>query len=73
MQEYCTPIMYQVKVTRFEGHLQVKGSRIRGFDSCREKTLTDLKLLDRLYKGGNIIIHDSWMRFQEAKRKTETI
>lgn len=43
------------KLTRFEGHLQVKGSRIRGFDSCREKTLTDLKLLDRLYKGGNII------------------
>ena len=43
------------KLTRFEGHLQVKGSRIRGFDSCREKTLTDLSLLDRLYKGGNII------------------
>ena len=43
------------KLTRFEGHLQVKGSRISGFDSCREKTLTDLKLLDRLYKGGNII------------------
>jgi len=43
------------KLTKFEGHLQVKGSRITGFDSCREKTLTDLSLLDRLYKGGNII------------------
>ena len=43
------------KLTRFEGHLQVKGSRINGFDSCKEKTLTDLSLLDRLYKGGNII------------------
>ena len=43
------------KLTRFEGHLQVKGSRITGFDSCKEKTLTDLSLLDRLYKGGNII------------------
>ena len=43
------------KLTRFECHLQVKGSRINGFDSCKEKTLTDLDLLDRLYKGGNII------------------
>ena len=43
------------KLTRFEGHLQVKGSRINGFDSCKEKTLTDLDLLDRLYKGCNII------------------
>ena len=43
------------KLTRFEGHLQVKGSRINGFDSCKEKTLTDLDILDRLYKGGNII------------------
>ena len=43
------------KLTRFEGHLSVKGSRIIGFDSCQEKTLTDLDLLDRLYKGGNII------------------
>ena len=24
-------------------------------DSCQEKTLTDYKLLDRIYKGGNII------------------
>lgn len=43
------------KLTRFEGNLQVKGSRIRGYDSCQEKTLTDSKLLDRLYRGGNII------------------
>ncbi len=43
------------KLTKFEGHLSVKGSRIIGYDECREKTLTDLDLLDRLYKGGNII------------------
>ena len=43
------------KLTKFEGHLSAKGSRIIGYDQCREKTLTDLSLLDRLYKGGNII------------------
>ena len=43
------------KLTRFEGGLQVKGSRIIGYDSCKEKTLTDTKLLGKLYTGGNII------------------
>ncbi len=43
------------KLTKFEGHLSVRGSRIVGFDSCEEKTLTDMDLLDRLYTGGNII------------------
>ena len=45
------------KFTKFEtyGGLSVKGSRIIDFDSCQEKTLTDIKLLDRIYKGGNII------------------
>lgn len=37
------------------GGLSVKGSRINGFVTCQEKTLTDYKLLDRIYKGGNII------------------
>ena len=43
------------KLTKFEGHLSARGSRITGYDVCEEKTLTDEKLLDRLYKGGNII------------------
>ena len=43
------------KLTKFEGHLSVKGSRINGYDECSEKTLTDLRLLDRLVEGGNII------------------
>ena len=45
------------KFTKFEtwGGLSVKGSRIIDYDSCQEKTLTDMKLLDRIYKGGNII------------------
>jgi len=45
------------KFTKFEtyGGLSVKGSRIVDYDVCEEKTLTDVKLLDRIYKGGNII------------------
>jgi hypothetical protein len=45
------------KFTKFEtyGGLSVKGSRIVDYNSCQEKTLTDMKLLDRIYKGGNII------------------
>ena len=45
------------KLTKFDtfGGLSVKGSRIIDYDSCQEKTLTDEKLLDRLYRGGNII------------------
>ena len=45
------------KFTKFEtyGGLSVKGSRIIDYDVCEEKTLTDIKSLDRIYKGGNII------------------
>jgi hypothetical protein len=45
------------KFTKFEtyGGLSVKGSRITDYDVCEEKTLTDIKLLDRIVKGGNII------------------
>lgn len=35
--------------------LNVKGTKITSVDKVEEKTLTDLKLLDRLIKGGNII------------------
>ena len=35
--------------------LNVRGSSITSFDKIEEKTLTDVKLLDRLLKGGNII------------------
>jgi len=34
------------KFTHFQGNLAVKGSRITGYDSCKEKTLTDWELLD---------------------------
>ena len=57
------------KLTRFEGHLSVKGSRIIGFDSCQEKTLTDLTLLDRLYKGGNIIASKFLEEIPRSKQK----
>ena len=57
------------KLTRFEGHLSVKGSRIIGFDSCLEKTLTDLTLLDRLYKGGNIIASKFLEEIPRSKQK----
>jgi len=45
------------KLTKFEtyGGLSVKGSRIIDYDVCEEKTLTDIKLLDRIVKGGNKI------------------
>ena len=43
------------KLKKFEGHLSSRGYRITGYDECVEKTLTDLKLLDRLVEGGNII------------------
>lgn len=35
--------------------LNVRGSSITSFDKIEEKTLTDIKLLGRLLKGGNII------------------
>lgn len=43
------------KVTCFEGNLSVNGSRITGYESCTEKTLTDHKFLGKLEAGGMII------------------
>ena len=57
------------KLTKFEGHLSVKGSRIIGYDICEEKTLTDEKLLDRLYKGGNIIAKNFLDEIPRSKLK----
>ena len=58
------------KLTKFEGQgLSVRGSRITGYDVCEEKTLTDIKLLDRLIKGGNIIAN-GFMDELRTKSKT---
>lgn len=60
------------KLTCFDagmGGLSVKGSYIIGFEKCEEKTLTDLKLLDRLIKGGNIIAKDFLDEIPRSKRK----
>jgi len=43
------------KVTCFEGILSVNGSRITGYESCTEKTLTDHKFLGKIVTGGMII------------------
>ena len=43
------------KVTCFEGNLSVNGSRITGYESCTEKTLTDHKFLGKIETGGMII------------------
>jgi hypothetical protein len=58
------------KLTQFDGHLSVKGSRIIGYESCSEKTLTDSKLLDRLYRGGNIIAQKFMEEIPRSKLKT---
>lgn len=58
------------KLTCFESQgLSVKGSRIIGYDKCTEKTLTDLDLLDRLYKGGNIIASKFMEEIPRSKLK----
>ena len=57
------------KLTKFEGHLSARGSRITGYDECSEKTLTDLKLLDRLVKGGNIIASNFMDEIPRSKLK----
>ena len=59
------------KLTKFEtfGGLSVKGSRIIDYDVCEEKTLTDEKLLDRLYKGGNIIAKNFMDEIPRSKLK----
>lgn len=59
------------KFTKFEtwGGLSVKGSRIIDYDVCEEKTLTDMKLLDRIYKGGNIIAKNFINEIPRSKLK----
>lgn len=58
------------KLTQFDGQgLSVKGSRIIGYESCQEKTLTDSKLLDRLYRGGNIIAQKFMEEIPRSKLK----
>jgi len=59
------------KLTKFEtfGGLSVKGSRIIDYDVCQEKTLTDEKLLDRLYRGGNIIAKNFMDEIPRSKLK----
>lgn len=59
------------KLTKFDtfGGLSVKGSRITDYNICEEKTLTDEKLLDRLYKGGNIIAKNFMDEIPRSKLK----
>ncbi len=59
------------KLTKFEsyGGLKVRGSNIIDFDNCTEKTLTDEKLLDRIYKGGNIIARGFMDEIPRSKEK----
>ena len=57
------------KLTCFDGALSVHGSRITGYDKCKEKTLTDTKLLDRLYRGGNIIASNFMDEIPRSKEK----
>lgn len=60
------------KFTKFEtyGGLSVKGSRIIDYDVCEEKTLTDIKLLDRIVKGGNIIAKNFIEEIPRSKLKS---
>jgi len=58
------------KLTCFESQgLSVKGSKIIEYDKCTEKTLTNLDLLDRLYKGGNIIASKFMEEIPRSKLK----
>jgi hypothetical protein len=50
------------KLSSFEGRLSVRGSKITGIDKSQERLLTDLALLGKLYKGGDIIAR----RFMET-------
>ena len=52
--------------------LNVKGTSITSCDKVEEKTLTDIKLLDRLIKGGNIIAN-GFMDELRTKSKTQKI
>lgn len=59
------------KLTMFKsyGGLRVRGSKIIDADECIEKTLTDLKLLDRLVSGGNIIAQKFMDEIPRSKLK----
>ena len=57
------------KFTHFQGNLAVKGSRITGYDSCKEKTLTDWELLDRIVTGGNFIARGFMDEIPRSKLK----
>lgn len=59
------------KLTCFETHggLSVKGSKIVDYNKCTEKTLTDLKLLDRLVSGGNVIASKFMDEIPRSKEK----
>ena len=59
------------KLTMFKsyGGLRVQGSKIIDADECIEKTLTDLKLLDRLVSGGNIIASKFMDEIPRSKEK----
>ena len=59
------------KLTMFKsyGGLRVQGSKILDADECIEKTLTDLKLLDRLVSGGNIIAKGFMDEIPRSKEK----
>lgn len=59
------------KLTMFKsyGGLRVQGSKIIDVDECIEKTLTDLKLLDRLVSGGNIIAKGFMDEIPRSKEK----
>jgi len=59
------------KLTMFKsyGGLRVIGSKIMDADECIEKTLTDLKLLDRLVSGGNIIAKGFMDEIPRSKEK----
>lgn len=59
------------KLTMFKsyGGLRVNGSKIMDADKCIEKTLTDLKLLDRLVSGGNIIAKGFMDEIPRSKEK----
>jgi len=51
--------------------LNVVGTKITSFDKVEEKTLTDIKLLDRLIKGGNIIANGFMDELRTKSKKPD--
>ena len=47
------------------------GTKITSFDKVEEKTLTDIKLLDRLIKGGNIIANGFMDELRTKSKKPD--